>query len=78
MPNEARSDDPGKASGNMAVEPSIETKTYVVKKGDSLSAIAQREMGNGDRWPELYAANKSAIGNDPDLIHPGLELVIPS
>lgn len=78
MPNEARSDDPTTASGNMAVEPSVETKTYVVKSGDSLSEIAQREMGDGDRWKELYEANKGAIGDDPDLIHPGTELTIPA
>ena len=78
MPNEARSDDPGTTSGDTAVEPSGETKTYVVKNGDSLSEIAQREMGDGDRWKELYEANKAAIGDDPDLIHPGLELTIPS
>ena len=78
MPNEARSDDAGTASGNMAVEPAGGTKTYVVKSGDSLSEIAQREMGDGDRWKELYEANKAAIGDDPDLIHPGLELTIPA
>ena len=74
MPNEARSDDASKAM----LIPEGATKTYVVKKGDSLSEIAQREMGDGDRWKELYEANKAAIGDDPDLIHPGLELTIPS
>ena len=78
MPNEARSDDAGTASDTTAVEPSGETKSYVVKKGDSLSEIAQREMGDGDRWKELYEANKSAIGDDPDMIHPGTELTIPA
>ena len=34
-------------------------------------------MGDANRWPELYAANKEAVGNNPDLIHPGLELKIP-
>ena len=77
MPNEARSDDAGTASGNMAVEPAGDTKTYVVKKGDSLSEIAQREMGDGDRWKELYEANKDAVGDNPDLIQPGTELTIP-
>ncbi len=78
MPNEARSDDAGTASGNLAVEPTGgATKTYVVKGGDSLSEIAQREMGDGDRWKELYEANKAAIGDDPDLIQPGTELTIP-
>ena len=53
------------------------TKTYTVKSGDSLSAIAQSEMGDAKRWPELYAANKDAVGKNPDMIHPGLELTIP-
>ena len=54
------------------------TKTYTVKSGDTLSDIAQSEMGDANRWPELYAANKHAVGNDPDMIHPGLELKIPA
>ncbi|HEV8654051.1 MAG TPA: LysM peptidoglycan-binding domain-containing protein [Candidatus Limnocylindria bacterium] len=53
------------------------TRTYTVKAGDTLSDIAQSEMGDAKRWPELYAANKEAVGNDPDMIHPGLELKIP-
>ncbi|HJW49256.1 MAG TPA: LysM peptidoglycan-binding domain-containing protein [Candidatus Limnocylindria bacterium] len=52
-------------------------RTYTVKAGDSLSAIAESEMGDAKRWPELYAANKDAVGKNPDLIHPGLELKIP-
>lgn len=86
MPNEARSDDASKAmlipegkdSSSAVQAPEGTTKTYVVKSGDSLSEIAQREMGDGDRWKELYEANKAAIGDDPDLIHPGLELTIPA
>ncbi len=53
------------------------TKTYTVKSGDSLSAIAESEMGDANRWPELYEANKDAVGKNPDMIHPGLELKIP-
>lgn len=53
-------------------------RTYIVKSGDSLSHIAQSEMGDAKRWPELYAANKDAVGANPDLIHPGLELKIPA
>ena len=86
MPNEARNDDASKAmlipdgqeSGKAVLAPEGATKTYVVKSGDNLSEIAQREMGDGDRWKELYEANKAAIGDDPDLIHPGLELTIPA
>lgn len=54
------------------------TKTYTVKSGDTLSDIAQAEMGDANRWPELYAANKDAVGDDPNMIHPGLELKIPA
>ena len=75
MPNEARSDDAGQTA---TTESATEPKTYVVKSGDSLSEIAQREMGDGDRWNELYEANKAAIGDDPDLIQPGTELTIPA
>lgn len=55
-----------------------ETKTYTVKAGDSLSSIAQSEMGDANRWRELYAANKDAVGDDPNMIHPGLKLEIPA
>lgn len=53
-------------------------KTYTVKSGDTLSGIAESEMGNANRWRELYAANKDAVGDNPDMIHPGLELTIPA
>jgi len=53
------------------------TKTYTVKAGDTLSDIAESEMGDAKRWPELYAANKDVVGDNPDMIHPGLELKIP-
>jgi nucleoid-associated protein YgaU len=56
---------------------STSTRTYTVKSGDTLSGIAESEMGDAKRWPELYEANKDAVGKNPDLIHPGLELKIP-
>ncbi len=51
-------------------------RTYVVKPGDSLSAIAQAVYGNAARWPEIFEANKDKI-KDPRLIRPGQELRIP-
>jgi nucleoid-associated protein YgaU len=48
--------------------------TYTVRKGDTLSAIAQRELGAASRWPEI--AEMNAIPN-PDLIYPGQELRMP-
>src|SRR5687768_3848959 len=52
-----------------------------VRAGDSLWSIAASGLGPGAgvaeidaAWRELYAANRDAIGGDPDLIRPGLDL----
>jgi nucleoid-associated protein YgaU len=63
--------------GERGGQDSTSTRTYTVKSGDTLSDIAQSEMGDAKRWPELYEANKDAVGKNPDMIHPGLELKIP-
>ena len=52
-------------------------KTYTVKSGDSLWAISKKVLGNGSKWQDLYAANKSTIGNDPNKIYAGQILRIP-
>ena len=53
------------------------TTTYTIVAGDSLWAIANKLLGDGSRWPELYEANKDVIGANPNLIHPGQVLTIP-
>ncbi|MFE8992445.1 transglycosylase family protein [Streptomyces collinus] len=45
---------------------------YTVRRGDTLSGVAAR---HGTTWQRLYAANKAAIGGDPDVIVPGLRLM---
>ena len=49
---------------------------YAVQPGDTLSGIAGRLSVRGG-WPALYAANRSLIGSDPDVIRPGTVLVLP-
>ena len=49
---------------------------YTVQKGDSLWKIAKRQLGSGQRWAEIYEANKEAIKN-PSLIYVGQTLTIP-
>ncbi len=49
---------------------------YVVRPGDTLSGIAQQQLGDASRWPEIFALNRDAISN-PDLIFPGQVLVLP-
>lgn len=44
---------------------------YTVREGDTLSGIAAE---HGTTWRKIYAANRSVIGTDPDLIVPGQQL----
>ncbi len=46
---------------------------YVVRRGDTLSAIAKRKHVPGG-WHRLYKINKRTIGNNPGRIHPGQRL----
>ena len=53
------------------------TRTYTVKPGDSLSKIAKEQLGDASAWKQIHEANKDQIPN-PDLIHPGMQLKLPS
>ncbi|MFF6787778.1 transglycosylase SLT domain-containing protein [Streptomyces filamentosus] len=55
--------------------PAAAPRSYTVVKGDSLSLIAHRKGIQGG-WKSLYRANEKAVGDNPSLIHPGLELTI--
>ncbi len=58
--------------------------TVIVAAGDSLWAIAARRLpGASDAaiaaaWPRWHDANRTVIGDDPDLIRPGQCLVVPA
>lgn len=49
---------------------------YMVQPGDTLERIAEKWLGGASEWPHLYEANRSRI-KDPNVIRPGLKLVIP-
>ena len=56
---------------------------YTVRGGDCLWDIAWNELGEPERWPEIYQASRSVAQpegrhlSDPDLILPGWVLNIP-
>lgn len=51
--------------------------TYTVKRGDCMWNIAKRFLGAGNRYMEIYNANRNVIGSNPALIYPGQVLTIP-
>ncbi|MFF1308531.1 peptidoglycan DD-metalloendopeptidase family protein [Streptomyces sp. NPDC058307] len=65
----------GKSAEKTAAKKASTVHTYSVRAGDYLSKIADEQNVRGG-WKKLYADNRSAIGDDPSLIHPGLKLSI--
>ncbi|MFC9291514.1 transglycosylase family protein [Streptomyces sp. NPDC057052] len=61
----------GRSPGHGSRGTSSRGGDYTVRAGDTLSTIAARR---GTTWQQLYAANKTAVGGNPDLIVPGLRL----
>ncbi len=55
----------------------ISVKKHVVVSGDTLSGIAKKYYNDTGKYLKIYEANKAVIGDNPDLIKPGMELVIP-
>ena len=54
-----------------------EVKKHVVVSGDTLSGIAKKYYDDAGQYTKIYEANKKLIGDNPDLIKIGMELVIP-
>jgi len=52
-------------------------KTHIVKPGETLWAIAQKHLGAGNRYTEVYNLNKDKVKN-PSLIYAGQVLTLPS
>ncbi|MBN1668093.1 MAG: LysM peptidoglycan-binding domain-containing protein [Anaerolineales bacterium] len=54
-------------------------QTHVVQPGESLSMIARLYYGpeQGAHWITLYNNNRATIGEDPNQLSVGMELIIP-
>ncbi len=74
----------GNVAGVAKVEDKIESPEpaavpvfHTVVKGDSLWKIAEKTLGKGARYPEIFEANRPML-SDPDKIYPGQVLRIPA
>lgn len=62
--------------GTVLTVPGRARVRYTVAAGDTLTGIAAG-LGVHGGWPALYAANRRAIGRDPNTIRPGTVLTVP-
>lgn len=53
------------------------TRTYVVRKGDTLQKISKRFYGTTKKWRKIYNANRNILAKGPDKVQIGMKLVIP-
>lgn len=65
--------------------PADATRVYVVRKNDSWWGIAERTLGDGQRWKELRSLSVGRVMSDgstieptTETIRPGWELVLPA
>ena len=63
----------------IAQEQKHQDRWHVVRPGENLTAIAQAYYGteHASHWITLYNFNREMIGENPDLLQPGMELLIP-
>jgi nucleoid-associated protein YgaU len=55
----------------------VQLRTHIVQRGETLSGLAARFLGDARRWRDIFDVNRDRIQN-PDLIRLGQELRIPS
>ena len=66
----------GGSSAAAAPASASASRTYTVKAGDTLSGIAQSELGSAGAYMKIFEANRDQL-SDPDKIKPGQVLKLP-
>jgi len=67
---------PVMAAASPSAAPVGGKKLHVVANGESLWKIAKSELGDGNRWKEIYDANRDVL-DKPESIRKGMRLRIP-
>ena len=77
---------PDRVVGSTRRAPGTRTaRIHIVQAGDTLWDIAEADLGGHPHtglitahWRRIHALNRTVIGADPDLIHPGQPLRLPA
>jgi len=71
----------GDAASDIEADIKVENSSifhhHVVAGGDTLGKIAKHYYGDAMKYKQIFAANSDVLEN-PDVIHPGQELIIPN
>ncbi|MFG3467491.1 LysM peptidoglycan-binding domain-containing protein [Streptomyces sp. NPDC047853] len=69
---------------NSAADDKASVHVVTVDEGDNLSKIAEEELGDSDKWPDLFAASRGKPQpdgllpvTDPDVIYAGQQITVP-
>jgi len=66
------------ATGGSTSVPPGGQRTYTVQPGDSFYAIARDQLGNAQRWKELFELNRQLVGGEPTALRVGQVVVLPN
>jgi nucleoid-associated protein YgaU len=70
-------DNPNDLMADIKVDDKSVYAYHTVEKGETLGKIAKQYYGKPMKYTEIFKANTGILKN-PDVIHPGQELVIPN
>lgn len=70
-------ENPSDIKANISVSDESVYHRHVVKSGETLGKIAKHYYDNASKYQNIFKANSDILKN-PDLIHPGQELIIPN
>ena len=74
---EAGGDNPADIMADIKVADASVYARHTVASGETLGKIAKQYYGEPGKYQKIFQANTDILKN-PDLIHPGQELIIPN
>lgn len=70
-------ENPSDIMANITIADESVYHRHTVKSGETLGKIAIQYYGKASKYQDIFKANSDILKN-PDLIHPGQELIIPN